>query len=250
MNIQRPLNADSAAEPSPLDPARPGVCLAGGVAALVMLAYSLATMVQMIALGGQPTSAQQAFDLLEHHRLIALLRLDLPTLLAMPLYYLIFLGLWAALRRAAPAASMIAALLAVAGNTLVLSTPTALSLVPLSQRYAAAASEAARLQLLTAGEALMAADMWHSTAAILGGILLECGAVLISLAMLKGGVFSRATGWLGIAMHSLDLAHIVAGLMLPKAGVVLMAVAGPLYPIWLWLVGRRLLQLGRPAEKA
>jgi len=245
MNLQGPPTADSAAEPSPFDSARPGVCRAGGVAALGMLAYSLATMVQMIVLGGQPGSAQEAFDLLQHHRLIALLRLDLPTLVAMPLYYLIFLGLWAALRRAAPAMATIAALLAFAGNTLVLSTPTALSLIPLSQRYAAATSEAARQQLLTAGETLMAADMWHSAAAILGGVLLQCGAVLISVAMLKGGVFSRLTGWLGIAMHALDLAHIVAGPMLPMAGVVLMAVAGPLYPIWLWLVGRRLLKLAR-----
>ena len=44
-------------------------------------------------------------------------------------------------------------------------------------------------------------------------------------------------------MHGLDLAHIVSGLFLPASGVVLMAIAGPLYPIWFFLVGRRLLQL-------
>lgn len=233
-------------EPGPAAGGYGPLCRVAGVAALLLLAYSLATMVQMVALGGQPTSAQQAFDLLEHHRLVALLRLDLPTIVAMPLYYLIFLGLWAALRRAAPAMATIAALFAFAGNTLVLATPTALSLIPLSDRYAAATADAARAQLLTAGETLMAMDMWHATGAIVGGVLLECGAVLISLAMLRGGVFSRTTAWLGIAMHTLDLAHIVAGRALPVAGVVLMALAGPLYPVWLWLVGRRLLELGKP----
>jgi len=89
----------------------------------------------------------------------------------------------------------------------------------------------------------MAADIWQSTAAILGGVLLQCGAVLICIVMLRGGIFGKATAWLGIVMHALDLAHIVGGLFLPISGVVLMAIAGPLYPIWLFLVGRKLMQL-------
>ncbi len=98
-------------------------------------------------------------------------------------------------------------------------------------------------QLLAAGEAIMAADIWHATGAILGGVLVQCGAVLISVVMLRGGVFSKTTAWLGIVMHGLDLAHIVGGQFLPGAGVVLMAIAGPLYPVWFFLVGRRLLRL-------
>jgi hypothetical protein len=61
--------------------------------------------------------------------------------------------------------------------------------------------------------------------------------------MLRGGVFGKATAWLGIVMHALDLAHILGGLFLPAAGVILMAIAGPMYPIWLYLVGRRMLKL-------
>jgi hypothetical protein len=165
----------------------------------------------------------------------------------MPLYYLLFLGLYAALRKSDRANALLSTVLAFAGLTLVLSTPTALSLVPLSDRFAAATGDAARKQLLAAGEALMAADIWHSTGAILGGVLMQCGAVLISIVMLRGGVFGKATAWLGIVMHALDLAHIVGGLFVPVSGVVLMAIAGPLYPIWFFLVGRRLLQIA--AEK-
>ena len=219
------------------------LCRIGGIAAYMLIVYSLATMVQMVVLGGQPATAAQAFDLLQHHRAIGLLRLDLPTIVFLPLYYLIFLGLYAALRRTNRALALLSTALAFAGLTLVLATPTALSLIPLSDRYATAVSDAARTQLLTAGEALMAADIWHSTAAILGGVLLQCGAVLISIVMLRGGVFGKATAWLGIVMHALDGAHIVCGLFLPVSGVVLMAIAGPLYPVWLFLVGRRLLQL-------
>src|SRR5208337_4242588 len=215
------------------------LCRYGGIAAMLLIAYSLATMVQMVALGGQPTSAAQAFDLLQHHRVVGLLRLDLPTIAVMPLYYLLFLGLFAALRRSDHANALLSTALAFAGVTLVLATPTALSMIPLSDKFAGASSDAVRNQLLAAGEAIMAADIWHSTGAILGGVLLQCGAVLISVVMLRGSVFSKATAWLGIVMHSLDLAHIVGGQFLPASGVVLMAIAGPLYPVWFFMVGRR-----------
>jgi len=220
------------------------LCLIGGIATYLLVIYSLATMVQMVVLGGQPATAAQAFDLLQHHRAIGLLRLDLPTIAVLPLYYLTFLGLYAALRRSNRALALLSTLLAFAGLTLVLSTPTALSLIPLSDKFAAATSDAVRSQLLAVGEAIMAADIWHSTAAILGGVLLQCGAVLICVVMLRGSVFGKVTAWLGIVMHALDGAHIVGGQIMPVSGIILMAIAGPLYPIWLFLVGRRLLQLG------
>ena len=220
-----------------------GLCRIGGVAAFLLLIYSLATMVQMIVLGGQPASAAQAFDLLQHHRVVGLLRLDLPTVAVLPLYYLLFLGLFAALRTSDYANALLSTALAFVGTTLVLSTPTALSMLPLSDKFAAATSDAARNELLSAGEAIMAADIWHSTGAILGGVLLQCGAVLISVVMLRGQVFSKTTAWLGILMHGIDLAHILGGLFLPVSGMILLAIAGPLYPVWFLLVGLRLLKL-------
>lgn len=224
------------------------LCQLGGIAALLLIVYSLATMLQMVVLGGQPTSAAQAFDLLQHHRVVGLLRLDLPTIAVMPLYYLLFLGLFAALKSTNRAYALLSTALAFTGVTLLLATPTALSMVALSDKYAAATSDAVRMQFLVAGEALMAADIWHGTGAILGGVLVQCGAVLISFVMLRGGVFSKATAWLGIVMHGLDLAHIVCGLFLPISGVVLLAIAGPFYPIWFFMVGRRLLQLAARKE--
>jgi hypothetical protein len=217
------------------------LCRIGGFAALVLVISSLATMVQIMILGGQPTSAAQAFDLLQHHRAIALLRLDLPTVTCMPLYYFVFLGLFAALRRNDQLNTLLATVLAFTGTTLVLATPTALSLIPLSDKFAATTNDTARNQLLAAGEALLATDIWHSTGAIVGGVLLQCGAVLISIVMLKGSIFTKTTAWIGIIMHGLDLAHILGGLLLPTAGFVLLAIAGPLYPVWFILVGVTLL---------
>ncbi len=219
------------------------LCRTGGVAAFVLVAYSLFTMVQLTVLGGPPATAAEAFRLLQSDRIVGLLRLDLPTIVAMPLYYFVFLGLYAALKRTDRAKAILSTALAFVGVTLLLATPTALSMMSLSQNYASATTEATRTQFLAAGEAVLATDIWHGTGAIMGGILLQSGAVLISVVMLRSSVFSRTTAYMGIVMHGLDLARIVFALLLPTSGVILMAIAGPLYPVWFFLVGRRLLRI-------
>ena len=222
-----------------------GLCRTGGVAALLLIVYCLGTMVQLAVLGGPPTSATEAFRLLQASRALGLIRLDMPTVLALPLYYVVFLGLFAALREEEPAHTALGTALAFVGVTLVLATPTGLSMLPLSDRYAAATSDEVRGQLLAAGEAILATDIWHGTGAFVGSILLQSGAVLISVVMLRTRTFTRTTAWAGILTHGLDLVHVVLGPFAPAAAAVCMAVAGPLYLIWFPLVGRRLLQLGR-----
>jgi hypothetical protein len=221
-----------------------GLCRIGGFAAFGLILYTLATIVQFAIVGvGVPPTAFGIFNILHNNRIEGLLRLDLPTVIAMPLYYMLFLGLFAALRRIDRAHAILSTALAFVGTTLLLATPTALPMLSLSDQYWAATTEASRVQYLAAGEAVMATDIWHGTGALVGGVLLQFGALLICWVMLRGGVFGRATAWLGIIMHALDLAHLISGHFLPPAGIVLMAIAGPLYPIWFFLVGRRLLKL-------
>ena len=223
----------------------PGLYRIGGVAAFGLIAYCLATILQMTLLGGQPATAAEAFALLDANRIVGLLRLDLLAVLALPLYYPLFLALSTALWRVDGVKAVLSGLFVFAGVTLVLATPMALSMVPLSSKYAAATTEAARSRFLAAGEAILATDMWHGTGALLGGLLVQTGAVLICIAMLRGSVFSELTGWLGLVMHGLDLVHVVFSPFLPAAGAILLAIAGPLYPVWFFLVGRRLLQMAR-----
>ena len=222
-----------------------GLCRLGGIAAFIFIIYSLATIVQMLVLGGQPASALEAFTLLQKSKLVGLLRLDLPTILVMPLYDFFYLGLYAALRKTNRAQALLFTVLGFAGVTLVLATPSALSMLSLSDKYAGASTEAMRAQYLAAGEAVLAADIWHGTGAIIGGMLGETSCLLFSLLMLRSIVFSRASAYVGIVTHSLDLAHMLLGFFLPGLGAALLGTAGVLYPIWFFLLGRRLLQLSR-----
>ncbi len=223
-----------------------GLCRLGGVAALILLLYSVVTMVVLILFGVPPTTAAESFAMLQNNRIVGLLRLDVLTVFVyMPLCYLLFLGIYVALRRTNGAYAMLATILVFVGVTLFLATPSTFSMLVLSDKYALATTEAQRSQLLAAGEAILASDMWHGTGAILGGMLLQSGALLISVVMLQGNVFSKTIAYLGILTHGLDLAHIIFLLLVPGLGVLLTAIAGTLYLIWFPLVGLRLLQLGR-----
>lgn len=221
----------------------------GAVSAFIFVIYSLVTMYIFLVVGGQPESVIDIFTLLEANRLEALLRLDVLTFLTVPLYYPIFLSMYTALRRSNLSYATLATLLAFAGVTLFLATPTALSMVLLSDKYAAAPTQAQKEQLLAAGEALLVLDTWHSTAAFIGGTLMLIGALVLSGLMLSSESFSRATAYVGILTHGLDLARVFISFILPDVGVIIMAIAGTLYLIWFPLLARDFLQLGRSSLK-
>jgi hypothetical protein len=105
-----------------------GIFKIAGIAAVTMLVYSLVTMVLPMMIGDCPETAQEGFNLLQENRLVGLLRVDLFTILAIPLYYVLLVGAFAALRKIQIGYALLALVLGCAGVTLVLATPSALSL--------------------------------------------------------------------------------------------------------------------------
>lgn len=215
----------------------------GGIACFILLGYSLATLLIMTLIGGPPETIEQIFSILHDDKLSGLLRLDILTVFVMPLYYLLFYSLYIALKDSDQSVSAISMILAFTGVTLFLATPSVFSYLHLSDRFALATSDDQRNQLLAAGESILASDMWHGTGAKIGGLLLQSGALLISILMLRTNVFNRATAITGIATHGLDLIHIILGFFLPAIGNLIMFIAGPLYLIWFPMVGLRLYNL-------
>lgn len=215
----------------------------GGIACFILLGYSLATLLIMTLIGGPPESIEQTFSILHDDKLTGLLRLDILTVFVMPLYYLLFYSLYIALKDSDQSVSAISMILAFTGVTLFLATPSVFSYLHLSDRFAHATSDDQRNQLLAAGESILASDMWHGTGAKIGGLLLQSGALLISILMLRTNIFNRATAIIGIATHGLDLIHIILGFFLPAIGNLIMFIAGPLYLIWFPMVGLRLYNL-------
>ncbi|MBN1311180.1 MAG: hypothetical protein JXB30_07150, partial [Anaerolineae bacterium] len=138
----------------------------GGIAALIFFAYTLATLIVVFGIGTPPESVEEGFRMLADNRLAGLLRLDILTIFFVPLYYPIFLGLYAALKKTNGAIILLATVLALAGLTLFLTNPSTFPFLVLSDKFAAATSEAQKAQLLAAGEAILASDMWHSSSSV------------------------------------------------------------------------------------
>lgn len=224
-------------------PSQRTVSWLGGTACFILLIYSLTTLLIMSLIGGPPETIEQTFSILQDNKFTGLLRLDILTVFIMPLYYLLFYSLFVVLKNTDHAVSAVSMILAFAGLTLFLATPSVFSYLYLSDKYEITTSDLQKNQLLAAGESILASDMWHGTGARIGGLLLQTGALLISFVMLRSKVFSRSTAITGIATHGLDLGHIIVGFISPALGNIIMFIAGPLYLIWFPMVGLRLFKL-------
>jgi len=219
-----------------------------GWAAWILLIYSLATMAILLGLGGPPTTAQGILDMLRQNRLVGLLRLDALTTLLMPLYYLLFLGLYIALRKTQAMGATLMLLLGCTGLTLFLAAPSFVSWMALSDKFAVATDDARKTLLLAAGETILATDLWHSSSAFVGGLLLQTSTLLISLVMLRGTTFRKSTAWVGVVTHGLDLAHIPFLLFIPPIGEFLLMIGGTLYLAWFPLLAWDFFQLAQSQD--
>jgi hypothetical protein len=71
------------------------------------------------------------------------------------------------------------------------------------------------------------------------------GVVIISIVMLQNQNFGKATAYVGIITHGLDLLRLIMSFFAAPASFILMAIAGPLYLVWFPLLARDFFKLSR-----
>ncbi|MGD2034503.1 MAG: DUF4386 family protein, partial [Bacteroidales bacterium] len=178
---------------------------AGGLTAFLFLAYSLASILIFITIKeGYPQTAGECFSMLKENRFIALLRLDIVSVIIIPFYYLLFFSLYQSLKKNHELISKIALFCILAGITIFIAGVNIVSILIVSDKYHSAASPELKQQLLAACEGMLASDMWVNSGAIIRGILIETGAIIFSVIMLKTLIFNKFTGWTGLVTHGFD----------------------------------------------
>lgn len=233
----------------PSDKASRIIYRAGGITAIIFILYSIASILIMALIkDGYPKTAVECFEMLNGSRFVALLRLDIVSVIVLPLYYILFYSLFQALKNDNELLAKISLFCTLAGVTIFLSSINISSILILGDKYNHATSPEIKQQLLAAGEGMLASDMWVNTASITRAILIESGAVLFSLIMLKTSVFNKATGWTGILTHGFDLSSVLIGIFFPAIKNIFIMIAGPLYIVWFVLLSIRLIQLGKKPE--
>ncbi|MDJ0754349.1 MAG: hypothetical protein QNJ45_12580 [Ardenticatenaceae bacterium] len=222
-----------------------GLYRMGGVAAFLQLAAILILTIVIATLGPKPTTAEEYFAIHQSSRVAAVLRGDFLLLILIGLYLGTFPALYMALRHLNPIATAMATLLTIIAVTLTFSSESTFSLLHLGDLYGAAETDAQRVQLLAAGEAVIATDMWHNSGAYMCGILLQGSGVMISLIMLRSKAFSKITAYSGLLGNGLDLIQHVLHPLVPGVSAVIMGVMGIFYLVWFPMLGRDLLRLSR-----
>ncbi len=214
----------------------------GGAAALV-IAVLIPLQAAVFIVSPPPSTVVEYFALFQKNKLLGLLDLDFLMLIDQLLMVPIILAVYVALRRTSESLMLISAALGFLGIAAYCASREAtLTLLVLSDQYAAAATDAQRTVLLAAGQAMLAT--YNGTAFHISYNIGQLAGVIISAVMLRGRLFNRVAAWAGI------LGNLVGwGLYVPTVGIYisLFSVLG----LWIWyiLVGTRLLRLGRGVSK-
>jgi hypothetical protein len=242
-----------------VDPGWKRLYRVGGAAALmagVLFRRNLAAEIALFGAQEPPDTVTGWFTLLQTNRLLGLAYLNLFDLVNYALVALMLLALYVVLRRGNKSAMAIAVASGCLGIGVYFASNTALSMLSLSDQYAAATTEAQRAPLLAAGHALVALNRFSSPDAHPGSggyislLLIAAAGLIISLVMRRSAVFNRATAWVGTLAGGLDLIYCSAYVFVPMGGGKVLALglvpaAGLLWMIWHISVGWRLYRLGR-----
>lgn len=217
----------------------------GGIVSWIQLAMVSSTVAVGLAVGLLPETVEGYFQMLNNGGVSGILRLDLGTVVLLALLPFIAVAIYGAFRQSRPAYGLLAMVLILVGTLLGLTNESAMAMMHLADRFAAASSAAQQAQILAAGEAVLAADMWHSTAGFLAGVFMQGGFMFISVVMLSSKAFSKWTAYAGILSNGLDFLHLFVGLITPALGSALLGLGGVFYLFWFVLLGRDLVKFGR-----
>lgn len=195
---------------------------------------------------GQVTRAEHLLNeailtTLHENRISGLMSLHLMMVLMGPLTLIPSLALYVALKRVNESYALIALVLGLTGIVLCFVDRPLVEMVALSDQYAAATTDAARQQVLAAGEAFHV--MFNGTAWVLWNFFLSFSYLIDEVLMIRCSGFRKSTAYLGLALSVSGL-----GFWLPGIGTLLSLLGTAGGVVWFVLMGTDLLRLARGAK--
>ncbi len=223
---------------------------AAALAILIVLVGLVDTVTSM--LGGEAhensaVSVVEWFTLFQTNRVAALGNLGLFNIFTLSLGIPLYLALFNVHRQNHPSFAALAVILFVMGTAIYISSNTVFSMLSLSNQYVVA-GEAQKPLLEAAGRALLAqgADLMPGT--FMGFLFTQSAAMLMALVLLRSGVFSKTTGWLGVVGFGLMLVFFIIAAFAPAQFTTAMMISAPgglLLMAYHILIARRLFQLAK-----
>jgi len=233
-SIAAPIGQAEALDPAWHDLYR----IAGWAAAIsaVFFPIQIAVFILVPPPGFEPSAANALswLTFFASSRFLALLDLDILIIVDEVLAVPILLALYVALRRVNLSLATLGLAFGLLGVGAYLASSPTLSMLALSDQYAAAATEASRSAALASAQVLLA--NYQGTAFHAFYVLGSLAPILLCVVMLRSQAFSRWIAIVGI------IANVVAlGLYIPVVGVVISIFSVVLLEVWNILLARRLL---------
>jgi hypothetical protein len=213
----------------------------GGVAALLSVLF-IPIQVFIFVRWPPPVTVTGWFTLFQENWLLGLLSLDLLYLLNNTFLVLIYLGLYAALKRVNPTWMTIMVALGFIGIAAYFASNTAFEMLALSNQYVAAGTEAERAMLLAAGQTMLA--LYKGTAFDVYYVYNAAALLIAAVVMLRSHIFSRTTAYWGLASGILMTIPSTAGTL----GMIFALASLVPWVVFCVLVAQRLFLLAQPAS--
>lgn len=217
------------------------------MAALVVVLLTVIEVVFFI-IYPQPSTISGWFELFHSSPILGLLDFWGLELFMYAMFIFVFLALYIALKRVNQWSMAVALTLALLGVAIFYATNNPFSMLTLSNKYAAATTDAQRSALLGAGEAVLANTNQRAVGGFnIGLFMVSFAGLIISVVMLRSTAFSRATAYIGILAFGLSLADYMRQAITSSVAIALLVIfPGALFlVVWFSLLSQRLLQLGR-----
>ncbi len=209
----------------------------GAIASLVLV---LIIVIQFIVFIVTPPpiegSVQDWFLLFQKNSLLGLISFELLMVMYAIISLLVTLALSASLWRINKSLVAIFMTLSVVGVICFVISRPSFEMLSLSNQYYAANTDAQRNSLLAAGQSMLA--IFHGTTFYVSYILGSIAGIIISIVILQGKIFSKATAYTRIASSILDF-----GLFIPAIGLYISLFSVVFLLIFNILVAKRLFKL-------
>jgi hypothetical protein len=197
-----------------------------------------------------PNSAVGWFTLLHAHPTLGFTLLNGFDMITFVLAGIVYSALYIALRRTDREYLILALALSFAGIVLYIASNPAFPMLRLSSQYAAASADAQR-SILAAGEQVIASKNPLAMGQNLAFVLFNTGGLILSTAMLRSGVFSTRTAWLGILFNTFALGFPLGVALAPGNQIipgVAWVVAVLFWVFWYIGIARAFARLARPCR--
>lgn len=179
------------------------IYLTGAIFSLVGLIGIITDVIIGTITGGNlaalPQSAVDRFAELNQNPLLGLYHLDLLNSIVQLLLIIPWFALYIAHRRIYNSLALLSFIVYLFGSGIMVANNTALPMLELSGKFFATTVESERTLFSAAGEALLAVGAHGSPGIFAGFFIPNIANLMISVVMLKAGIFSRLNAWFGIA---------------------------------------------------